>query len=392
MRRGRFGLLMMLLIQGAAWAGCMGDAVASRPKARVEAAPTTLNVGDGVSFDARSSSTPEPGALVSYQWDFGDGETAVTGTGFVTHIYTTPGRHTVRLTVVNDQSGEDSTSIEIFVNGLPEVSLIGPDRAFVGDHVVLNASSSTDPEGGQLAFEWDFNRVVDDDMNGVPDDDVDAEGESVVLPTDTARRFEGVLRVTDDQGGMVILPWNVTVDERMYKVRWVQRIETISRDGALDEGEIWSENLTMIGRIGGVNATLILALDPFFQLPQDNFTLSFEVPSEGWQQSEGTQQENVTKNATAEIQRHSINAPPPEEEFISGISREEVLERVLSDPMLNVAWGTWTWMVSADKADPDCAIPNPSVPCDPDQGNDWELDIEIVLWVPVVTEYQGSLG
>ena len=100
---------------------------------------------------------------------------------------------------------------------------------------------------------------------------------------------------------MVILPWNVTVDERMYKVRWVQRIETISRDGALDEGEIWSENLTMVGRIGGVNATLILALDPFFQLPQDNFTLSFEVPSEGWQQSEETQQENVTKNATADI-------------------------------------------------------------------------------------------
>ena len=59
--------------------------------------------------------------------------------------------------------------------------------------------------------------------------------------------------------------------------------------------------------------------------------------------------------------------------------------------MLNVAWGIWTWMVSADKADPDCAIPNPSVPCDPDQGNDWELEIEIVLWVPVVTEYQGSL-
>ncbi len=392
MRRGRFGLLMMLLILSAAWSGCMGDAVASRPKARVEAAPTTLNVGDGVSFDARSSSTPEPGALVSYQWDFGDGETAVTGTGFVTHIYTTPGRHTVHLTVVNDQNGEDSTSIEIFVNGLPEVSLIGPNHAFVGDHVVLNASSSTDPEGGQLVFEWDFNRVVDDDMNGVPDDDVDAVGERVVLPTDTAQRFEGVLRVTDDQGGMVILPWNVTVDERMYKVRWVQRIETISRDGALDEGEIWSENLTMVGRIGGVNATLILALDPFFQLPQDNFTLSFEVPSEGWQQSEETQQENVTKNATAEIQRNSINAQPPEEEFISGISREEVLERVLSDPMLNVAWGTWTWMISADKADPDCAIPNPSVPCDPDQGNDWELEIEIVLWVPVVTEYQGSLG
>ena len=72
MRRGRFGLLTILLILGTAWAGCMGDVVAARPKARVEAAPTTLNVGDGVSFDARSSSTPEPGALVSYQWDFGD--------------------------------------------------------------------------------------------------------------------------------------------------------------------------------------------------------------------------------------------------------------------------------------------------------------------------------
>jgi len=391
MRRGRIGFLLTLLIIGTVGAGCVGDAITSRPKARVEAAPTTLNVGDGVSFDARSSSTPEPGGIVSYQWDFGDGETATTGTGFVTHIYSTPGRHTVRLTVVNDQNGEDSTSIEIFVNGLPEVSLSGPDHAFVGDQVVLDASSSTDPEGGQLVFEWDFNRVVDADLNGVPDDDVDAEGESVVLPTDSAQRFEGVLRVTDDQDGTVIFPWNVTVDERMYRVRWVQRVETISRDGALDEGDIWTENITMVGRIGGVNATLTLALDPFIQLPQDNFTLAFEVPSEGWQQSEETQQENVTKNSTAELSRVAINAPPEEEEFVSGITREEVLERMLNDPMLNVAWGTWIWMVSADKADPDCAIPNPSIPCDPDEGNEWELEIEIVLWVPVVTEYLGSL-
>ena len=205
-------------------------------------------------------------------------------------------------------------------------------------------------------FEWDFNRVVDADLNGVPDDDVDAEGESVVLPTDSAQRFEGVLRVTDDQDGTVIFPWNVTVDERMYRVRWVQRVETISRDGALDEGDIWTENITMVGRIGGVNATLTLALDPFIQLPQDNFTLAFEVPSEGWQQSEETQQENVTKNSTAELSRVAINAPPEEEEFVSGITREGVLERMLNDPMLNVAWGTWIWMVSADKADPDCAI------------------------------------
>ena len=117
MQRRRLGLLLTLLIMVTAWVGCVGDVVASRPKARVEAAPTTLNVGDGVSFDARSSSTPEPGAIVSYQWDFGDGETAVTGTGFVTHIYSTPGRHTVRLIVVNDQNGEDSTSIEILIKG-----------------------------------------------------------------------------------------------------------------------------------------------------------------------------------------------------------------------------------------------------------------------------------
>ena len=70
---------------------------------------------------------------------------------------------------------------------------------------------------------------------------------------------------------------------------------------------------------------------------------------------------------------------------------EEIIERMLNDPMLNVAWGTWIWTVRADKADPDCVIPNPSIPCDPDEGNEWELEIEVVLWVPVVTEYQGSL-
>ncbi len=66
----------------------------------------TASVGETVSLDARGSSDNQ--AIVTYEWDFGDG---TTGTGeTTTHIYSDPGTYTVTLTV-RDAAGNADTDV-----------------------------------------------------------------------------------------------------------------------------------------------------------------------------------------------------------------------------------------------------------------------------------------
>ena len=75
--------------------------------------PYTGVVNETIIFNASESFDPNETPLVSYQWDFGDGGVA-TGK-VVTHIYTTPGNYTVRLTVRNQEGLEASAVTYVVV-------------------------------------------------------------------------------------------------------------------------------------------------------------------------------------------------------------------------------------------------------------------------------------
>ena len=62
-------------------------------------------VGDTVKFDGSNSSDPD-GEIVQYNWDFGDGTSAMGQTA--EHVYQQAGYPKVVLTVVDDNSSEDS--------------------------------------------------------------------------------------------------------------------------------------------------------------------------------------------------------------------------------------------------------------------------------------------
>ena len=88
-------------------AACGGDPPA-QPTGTPNERPTaafTVNVNEGnaplaVRFDASSSTDPD-GQIVSYAWEFGDGNT---GSGrIVTHTYEVPGAYTPSLTVTDDR-------------------------------------------------------------------------------------------------------------------------------------------------------------------------------------------------------------------------------------------------------------------------------------------------
>ena len=84
----------------------------ANPQAEFTVDVQSPQIGDTITFDASPSIDPD-GEIVSYAWNFGDGQTS--DTMVTTHIYSTAGDHTVILTVVDDHgiSSFNSTTITV---------------------------------------------------------------------------------------------------------------------------------------------------------------------------------------------------------------------------------------------------------------------------------------
>ncbi len=90
----------------------------------------TVQVGKTVSFDGTGSIDTD-GWIVSYAWDFGDGNTATEVTP--THTYDTPGTYTVTLTVTdNGDATSDPTTCTITVQ-----SVVVPEAIFELSNLVV---------------------------------------------------------------------------------------------------------------------------------------------------------------------------------------------------------------------------------------------------------------
>lgn len=75
--------------------------------------PSDISANQTITFDASGSFNPN-GVIISYEWDFGDGEI---GTGMNTnHIYNIPGEYTVILTVTDNEGNTYSKSIIVTVS------------------------------------------------------------------------------------------------------------------------------------------------------------------------------------------------------------------------------------------------------------------------------------
>ena len=111
------------------------------PVASFTATPTTGNLPLTVNFDASASSDAD--GITSYTWNFGDGTSLSTVDSLTTHIYTTTGNYSAKLTVIDSLGSTSSASITI--------SVIDPN--------VLNAPTSLTAQSssGKVILTWKDN-------------------------------------------------------------------------------------------------------------------------------------------------------------------------------------------------------------------------------------------
>lgn len=128
------------------------------PVAKAQVNSTLALVGSPLRFT--SEGTKDPASLpLTYVWTLGDGTTARGES--VVHAYARSGEYAVRLVVSNVEDLADQALLTVQVSPtnrapLPVISVDPAPRGAMGASLTFDATGSRDPEGGALAYEWDF--------------------------------------------------------------------------------------------------------------------------------------------------------------------------------------------------------------------------------------------
>ena len=150
----------LALIAGIALIGCSsggssggGSQQQQRPTAN-PGAPYTGEPGVAIQFNGSASTDPQ-GENLTYAWNFGDNST---GSGAKpSHSYAVASTYQVTLTVTDtsDLSGAATVTATVTVKP-PTANAGGPYTGMPGAAIQFTGSASTDPQGENLTYAWNF--------------------------------------------------------------------------------------------------------------------------------------------------------------------------------------------------------------------------------------------
>jgi PKD repeat protein len=130
----------------------------SAPKTEFIWSPPQSYAFDQIVFDA-SSSSPNGGTIVTYTWNFGDGNTTSTTAPTTTHTYFSSAIFTVTLNVTNSYTFSNVTSKTINISQ-PQDPIAAfthtPFSPGIHEQITLNATSSIARGGFIVYYVWSF--------------------------------------------------------------------------------------------------------------------------------------------------------------------------------------------------------------------------------------------
>jgi len=142
---------------------------------------------DGLTVSFTDESSDADGNLVSWAWDFGDGNTSAAQ--HPVHTYGAGGGFVVTLTVTDDGGGTDWETQTITLTSPGNQAPVAGFSAEVADLTVTFTDLSTDSDGNVVSWDWDFG---------------DGNSSTVQNPTHTyggGGDYQVTLTVTDNEGG-----------------------------------------------------------------------------------------------------------------------------------------------------------------------------------------------
>jgi PKD repeat protein len=174
------------------------------PLARFSFSPKEPKVGETVTFDGSQSKDPD-GKIVSYFWDFADGETAQGVT--TTHAFKKEGEYDVILQVTDDRGANTALAKTVRVvppNQAPvAIFTVEPLEPTANQEITFDASAAADPDGTIVSYSWDFG------------DQTTGQGKTVKHSYKAAGTYKVTLTVTDDKGATSSAFQNLVVKEQV---------------------------------------------------------------------------------------------------------------------------------------------------------------------------------
>lgn len=160
------------------------------PQAVIANGPFAALEGESITFSSAGSNDPD-GSVVSYSWNFGNGQTSTQANP--SRSYASAGNYTVTLTVTDNEgataNATSSVTITSPANTSPNAVIAnGPFSADEGQSIMFSSAGSNDPDGSIASYSWSFG---------------DGSSSMQANPSHTyasAGNYTVTLTVTDNQG------------------------------------------------------------------------------------------------------------------------------------------------------------------------------------------------